>query len=313
MVASNCAIALGMLKYEDAFEKILERLRNIDNLETFLGIIHYLGCIRQDDSHSVLKSVFAQFSESDYAGTIAESLLAQRDPADVSVILDALFIREDNKFRTDMFLRAIMRSIKADGFYGDLTDYGRENIIEAPEEAVDKLITENKALNIMADLRNEIIKKIQQRRYQDLVSSLLFEAGQMVRSRFTASKVPDFLSETYEHDNLSQAILEWFAKNHSKWSKTSREAESAKNLVSAILACYLGINGREGYLKALGPDASVDELMNTIIIAGSQLPESIQKRVVKLSPGDKLKDALSDRLLTWGDIWKSVRKGAKRN
>ncbi len=39
MVASNCAVALGMLKYEPAFDALTERFRNVEDIEIFLGII----------------------------------------------------------------------------------------------------------------------------------------------------------------------------------------------------------------------------------------------------------------------------------
>ena len=93
MIASNCAVALGMLKYEPAFDALTERFRNVEDIEIFLGIIHYLGCIHRDDSHEGLQSLFSQSQSSDYAGSMVGSLLAHGEPTDIPMVLEALFIK----------------------------------------------------------------------------------------------------------------------------------------------------------------------------------------------------------------------------
>ena len=53
-VPSNCAIALGGLRYVPALDDILARLSNVESLNTFLGILYYLGKVRIDDCRHVL-------------------------------------------------------------------------------------------------------------------------------------------------------------------------------------------------------------------------------------------------------------------
>jgi HEAT repeat protein len=303
MIASNCAGALGKLKYEPAFDVVVERLRNVEDIEIFLGIIHYLGCIHRNDSHEVLTSVFSQSQDSDYVGSMVGSLLAHRKPTDVPMVMDTLFVKDD-KFRTDMFLRNIMSSVSAGGLYRNLTEYGRENILEDPKKAIEKLLQHNQALKITPELKEEIISKLDRRQYHDLATSLLFDAQQTVRSRFPEEdKVPDFLQETFNSDKLSVAVLEWFAKKHSKWGVAQKEEDFFRNLVSTVLATHLCINERNTYITALESNAPLDELMNATKNADEDFPKRIIERLVELSPINELKNALTKELLDWGDIW----------
>ncbi len=61
--------------------------------------------------------------------------------------------------------------------------------------------------------------------------------------------------------------------------------------------------GREAYTRAYAPEASRDDLLNSLKLAGAEFPETLQDRLVELSPVTELKTALSEDLLTWGDIW----------
>ena len=303
MIASNCAFALGKLKHEPAFDVLAESLLNVEDIEIFLGIIHYLGCICTDDSHEVLKGVFFQSQDSDYVGSMVGSLLAHREPIDVPMVLDALFVKDD-KFRTDMFLRNIMSSVYAGGLYRDLTEYGRENILKDPKKAIENLLKHNPALTISPELKEEIINKLDRCQYHDLTTLLLFDAQQTVRSRFPEEdKVPDFLKETFMYDKLSVAILEWFAKKHSKWGVAQEDDDLFRNLISTVLATHLCINERNTYTRALEPNAPVDELMHATKNAGADVPKKIIERLTKLSPINELRNALTKELLSWGDIW----------
>ena len=203
-----------------------------------------------------------------------------------------------------MFLRNVMGSVNADGLYRVLTDYGRDNILEVPKKAVEDLLQHNPAIMISPELKEEIINKLEKRQYQNLTSSLLFDAQQTVRSRFSEEdKVPDFLQEIFLCDKLSVAILEWFAKKHSKWGVAQKDEDFSRNIVATVLATHLCINERNTYIKALEPDATVDDLIHATRNGGQNLPKQIVERLVKLSPINELKNALTKELFSWGDIW----------
>ena len=304
IIASNCAVALGMLKYEPAFDAVTERFRNVEDIEIFLGIIHYLGCIHSDDCHEGLQALLSQFRNSDYVGSIVGSLLAHGEPTDIPMVLEALFIKDNNRFRADMFLRNVMGSVNADGLYRVLTDYGRDNILEVPEKVIEDLLEHNPALMISPELKEEIINKLEKHQYQDLTTSLLFDARQTVRSRFPEEdKVPEFLREILLYDKLSIAILEWFATKHSKWGVARKDEDFSRNVLSAVLATHFCINERNTYIKALEPDATVDDLIHATRKGGENLPKQIVERLVTLSPIEELRNALTKELSTWGDIW----------
>jgi len=122
VVSSNCAIALGDMNYASAFDNITEVLQNSKSLETFLGIIYYLGKIRSDDSREVLLGVLHHMPDSDYVGSIAASLLSCRVPDDVAILLDILSDKHVSDFGTDELFKNCMGAIESGGIYDDLTD-----------------------------------------------------------------------------------------------------------------------------------------------------------------------------------------------
>lgn len=56
-VPSNCAIALSDMHYEPAVGPVLEMLPHCEDLNTFFGILHYLGKIHREDCHHALQKV----------------------------------------------------------------------------------------------------------------------------------------------------------------------------------------------------------------------------------------------------------------
>ena len=79
--------------------------------------------------------------------------------------------------------------------------------------------------------------------------------------------------------------------------------------MSAVLSHYFSINERGGYLRALDPRATCENLMDALKKTGPQFPEALRDRLVKLSPIEELKAALTEELLTWGNLWTVRLKG----
>ena len=52
-----------------------------------------------------------------------------------------------------------------------------------------------------------------------------------------------------------------------------------RNLVSLVLAVFFAVVKREAYLKALSPDATLDESIHALINTGSVFPEAIQEKI----------------------------------
>jgi hypothetical protein len=70
-----------------------------------------------------------------------------------------------------------------------------------------------------------------------------------------------------------------------------------------ILSVYFAIKEREAYLTALSPEAGVEDLISALKNSGPSLPKPIQNKIKQVKPITELKNALTENLMTWGDIW----------
>jgi hypothetical protein len=302
-VPSNCAIALGDMHYEPAVDAVLDRLMHCESVNTLLGILSYLGKIRRDGCHQALKDVFVQLSDDYLADDAAEHLLDHRDPEDVPLVLGTCIKKADPDVRSDMFLKQLIRSVGAAGMYVDLTEHGGRDVLEAPKQAIKEMLEQYPMISPDSEKTDEIADLIEGSQYQHIATSLMFDAENIVRSRFPDGHSTDHLSEIYEYDILSLAFLEQFSKRSSYWKRAIRNKNIGRNFVSGVLACYFSIRERGGYLRALAPEAPCEDLINAIKATGSEFPEALQDRLIELSPVEELKAALTEELLTWGDIW----------
>lgn len=58
--------------------------------------------------------------------------------------------------------------------------------------------------------------------------------------------------------------------------------------------------------SAVNPEANCEDLILALKSTGKEFPKILRDRLVEMSPTVELKAALSDNLLTWGDIGLSV-------
>lgn len=300
-IPSNCAIALGDMHYEPAVDAVLERLSHCESTETLLGILYYLGKISREDCHQTLRDALDQLSTQYYVDVVAECLLAHNDPGDVPAVLTAYFSNQDQGLGQEYFLERLMNAAGARGMYNDLTHDRSQELLEAPERALDEMLDRNPILNSMVFV-DTVVDLIDHGRYQDLVSSAAFDARGLVQSRYPAGHCPEYQREIFEYDTLSLAFLEEFAKRSIDWKRATKRAKH-NNLVSAVLACYFSIHERGGYLSALNPEATLAEMIAGLKAAGREFPRALQEGLVRMAPIEHLKDALSRELNSWGDIW----------
>jgi len=302
-VPGNCAIALGDMHYEPAVDAVLDRIPHCESGNTLFGILYYLGKIRRDDCHQALRDIFAQLSDDYVGGAAAHHLLEHRDPEDVPLVLSMYIDTADPGVSRDMFLKGLMDSAGAGGLFSDLTEYGDQEILEAPQKALKRAMGQYPMISAETETINEVARLIKDGEYQHIATSLMFEAQNIFRSRFPEDHPADHLSEIFELDSLALAFLEEFSRRASYW-KAAIESESiGRNLVAAVLACYFSIHERGGYLRALDPEATCENLTDALKKAGPEFPKALRDRLVKLSPVEELKAALTEELLTWGDLW----------
>ncbi len=302
-VPSNCAIALGDMHYEPALDAVLGRIPHCESENTLFGILSYLGKIRRDDCRQALRDIFAQLSGEYLGGAVTHHLLEHRDPEDVPLVLSTYIDTADPDISGDVFLKGLMHSARAGELFSDLTGYRAQEILEAPKKALKEAPGQYRMISAEPETINEVVRLIEGGDYQNIATSLMFEGQNIFRSRFPEGHPKDHLSETFELDSLAMAFLKEFSKRASYWKVAIKSENISRNLVSAVLACYFSIHERGGYLRALGPEATCEDLMDALKNTGPEFPKALRERLVQLSPIEELKAALTEELLTWGDIW----------
>jgi hypothetical protein len=302
-VPSNCAIALGHMQYEPAVDDILNRLSQCENANTFLGILHYLGQIRRNDCHNALRDILSELSEHYFLDIVAFHLLEHRDPEDVPLVIEAYLENSDPSDNKDMFLSRLMEAVGARSLFDALTEHGSVSILEAPSKALRAALRNYPLIDPESGMIHEIVKLINGRQYGHLATSLTFDTRDIVRLRSSEHGDGGHLSEISDRDTQSLAFLEEFSKRSSVWEGTAKAEKTERKLVSALVACYLSILERQGYIRALDPSAPCEDLIQTLKASSPELPKPIQDRIIQLAPIAELKEALTKELFTWGDIW----------
>ncbi|MFP3870454.1 MAG: HEAT repeat domain-containing protein [Syntrophobacteria bacterium] len=299
-VPSSCAIALGEMRHDPAVDTILERLAHCESTETLLGILSYLGKIRREDCRRALRQVFHSYT-GQYIGEIAAGhLLEHRNPEDIGLVLQEYLKKPQPSLRKDPFLERLMKAAGAGSLYDDLTD---RDLFEAPEQAMEEALKWHPLVHPRASMMEEIISAMQSGRYQDVATSLAFDARGIIGARFPGRQCREHLLEIFELDMLALAFLEELSKRSGQWRRAAEGAPIGRTLASAVLGCYFSICERGGYLHALAPQATLDEMLAALKASSPEFPETIQNRLLSLAPVEELKASLTPELNSWGDIW----------
>ncbi|MGA2403633.1 MAG: hypothetical protein ABSG91_18320, partial [Syntrophobacteraceae bacterium] len=302
-VPSNCAIALGDMYYEPAVDHVIEMLPHCEDLNTFLGVLHYLGKIHREDCHHALQEVFRQLQGRDWAEVAAFHLLEHHHTEDVPLVLEAFLSNAAKSPGHDRFLKSLACSVSAGQLFDDFAQPYGVDILGDPQKTILAVLKRNSITEPEPNLTNDLTQLINRGEYAHIATSLMFNAQELVRSRFPDQHSKHSLPQIYAFDKLALTFLEEFSRRASSFNKAAEDKKIIRNLVSAILANYFSIVGREAYTRAFAPDASYDDLLNSLKLAGAEFPETLQDRLAELSPVTELKAALSEDLLTWGDIW----------
>jgi hypothetical protein len=299
-VPGNCATALGDMLYEPAADQILEFFPQCRDTNTFLGILHYLGKIHREDCHQALRAAFDHVQDHYWGDVAALCLLEHQDTSDVPLVLDRFFERVQPEGSGS--LRRFLESVNGSILFEDFAGY-RRKLLNNPKESITAVIRQNAMSEPEPGLLDELSKMIKNGHYEHLTTSLMFTAQKRLQSRVPEEQSAGYLSEVYAYDKMALAFLEEFSRRSSIFRKFRQEESLITDLVSALLACYFSIIGREACIPALASDASLDDLLTALRSAGSDFPEALQDRLVELAPISELKAVLSEGLLSWGDIW----------
>jgi HEAT repeat protein len=302
-VPSNCAEALGDMQYDSALDTMLEYFSTVKNSETFLGILDYLGKIRHDNSRAALQSAVAQIKGTIILGSAVTNLLRHHNPDDVSIVMERyldLFAKDNHD---DTYLRDISYPLGGAEYFRNLTEFNRNDILEKPGEIIRNLISKYPAIELDAVFRDDLTKALGSELYGDFSSMIMFEARNVFNSRYSEGLPPLWLEESFEQDKVSVALLEDLSKRTPILKRIKESKESCRNIISLILSIYFAIKEREAYLTALSPEAGIEDLISALKNSGPSLPKPIQNNINQVTPIAELKNALTENLMTWGDIW----------
>ena len=302
-VPGNCAEALGYMHYDSALDTMLEYFSTVKNTETFLGILDYLGKIRHDNCRVALQSAVLQLQETLILGSAVTNLLLHYNPDDVSFVMDRYFVLHDLDNLNDTYLRDISYPLGGAEYFRNLTEFNRNDILEKPGEIIRNLISKYPAIELDAVFRDDLTKALGSELYGDFSSMIMFEARNVFNSRYSEGLPPLWLEESFEQDKVPVALLEDLSKRTPILKRIKESKESCRNIISLTLSVYFAIKEREVYLTALSPEAGVEDLISALKNSGPSLPKPIQNKIKQVTPIAELKNALTENLMTWGDIW----------
>lgn len=302
-IPANCATALARMHYEPVVDVMLEYFSNPENEETFLGVLDYLGNIHREDCRDALKSAVIQMKNTFFLGPALANLLQHHIPEDVTLVLDKYFDLGERDNQDDTLLKNIASALGGEEYFRELTGFGKNSILENPREIIDNLILRNSSIELDENLREKMIVSLEDGKYEDFATMIMFDARGILHARYSKDSPPDWLKVSFAQDTMSLALLEDLSRRSSVWRRVKDLKKSGKDLIPLILSVYFAIKERNVYLKALSPDAGVEDLIQALKKTGSRLPMQIQKKIKELAPISELKDALTKDLMTWGDIW----------
>ncbi|MDM8536240.1 SEC-C metal-binding domain-containing protein [Desulfobacterales bacterium HSG17] len=299
----HCATALGKMKYEPAMDSMFEYCSDKTNMETLYGVFDYFGSMDNDTCREMLISAAMQINDMFLRTSIIHNLFKHNNIEDIYFILDNYFDPNISKWELNVFQsQGIAQALGGGDYFRNIYEYpGKSNILENPEKVLDDFLENNSHLNFSSSILEKIIYALKKNQYQDFITIIMFDGQSIVNSRYS-KEVPEWLKESQAQDKMCIALLEYVSKRPALIKDLTSEKKE-ESLIPLIISVYCVIKDREAYLKAFSPDAKAEDLLYVLKNAGSSLPVKIRKKIKELSPVSELNKALSDDLITWGDVW----------
>ncbi len=305
-VSSNCASALGRMKYEPALEEIVNSISNSINSESLYGVFEYLGSIQNENSRETLLSVAMQVQDPLMRSRAFANLLQHNHPEAVKeILLDILESVKQNQSVDGHQIKGMVDFWDADVYFNSLTMSAWDaNIVNEPKSVLHEFLMINPHIpleNHKVDVLIKILEKVQ---YHDLVTILMFEVKKMLKHRYPDNNYYEESREFFVKDTMAVILLKELSRQPSVWKKLKKEKTSQVDiLISFVLSVYFSVLERGLHLPALFQEAGLKDLFMSVKKAGPGLPEVICRKIAELAPVYALKNALSEKPDTWGDTW----------
>ena len=303
IISSNCAVTLAQMHYEPAMEVMLERFHTTETLETFFGILDYLGKIRSEKGRAALKSAIIQIKNAVILRSAITNLLHHHNPEDITFLTEVFYNSNGRYGRRNLPLNNVLSSLGGGSYFRDLTGSGENEILSNPSKTIANLVLKNSHITIDATFCETLIQLVKKRQYNEFTTALMFDARNIIDARYPKNDNPDCLKEIFGQDTMCLHLLKDFSKRNSIWKQLEQSQTSSSDLVAFMISTYFAIKERGAYIKALYPEAGVKDLIEALQNSGPYLPKQVQNKIKTLAPISKLKESLSKDLMTWGDNW----------
>jgi HEAT repeat protein len=303
IISSNCAIALAKMHYAPAMEVMLEMFSITEDSETFFGILEYLGSMRTEECRAAIKAAVIQMQDTLVLRSAISNLLYHHNPEDINWVMERLLNSGHSYDSHDIPLQNVLSPLGGGSYFKDLTEFGKNDILSKPLETIDNLVLKNSHIVIDETLREDLITLLENRHYQDFATAVMFDARKIIHTRCSQNNDHDCLRDLLGQDTMCLHLLEDLLKRGSIWKQVELSNAFGSDVISLIISTYFAIIERSAYVKALSPEAGVDELIQALQNSGPKLPEQIKDKIKVLSPTSELKTSLTKELMTWGDIW----------
>ncbi len=252
---------------------------------------------------SASKLTVTQIQDTIVLRSAIANLLNHHHPEDIHLVMERFFNSGDGYDRFDTPLKNILSPLGGGPYFRDLTEFGANEILSKPSETIKNLVLENAHITIDETFREKLIPLLENRRYQDFATAIMFDARNIIRQRYPQNDNPDCVREFFGQDTMCLHLFEDLSKRGSIWKQFEPSNDFGSDLISLIISAYFAIKERGAYVKSLSSEAGVDELIQALEKSGPELPVQIQDRIKVLSPISELKASLSKSLMTWADIW----------
>ncbi len=300
IIASNSAITLAKMHYEPATDVILEKFTNPGTEEKFLGILGFLGMMRSEKCRTALQSAVNQIREPLSLSAIIENLLHHYNPEDVELIMD-IYLDPGN--RDGALLRYILSPLGCDSYFIYLTECSVNQILSRPAETLKNLLINNPQIQIGSSMIDGLIQSLKNGGYKDFVSSIMFDAGNIISQRYSGSNSDDSLKDLFEKDTLCMTLLEDLFRRPALWKEAAEFSYEGSEIIAFVLSVYFGIIERGAYVNAFLPGWGEKDLIHALESAGPHLPAKIQKKIKELAPIPEIREVLKKGYETRGGIW----------
>ena len=301
-LVSNCAIALARMNYEPALDHMLEKFSVTENIETALGIMEYLGQTSDNRARTTLQSSVRQIEDSFVLSSAVSSLLRHCHTEDITLVMERGFDAEKSEFKGS-FLRDVLNPLDGSAYFRDLTEYGKNHILTKPETTLENLFSKNSHITADPAFKNDIIGKLKKLQYREFAAVILQEARRVVSARYADNEDRPWVSNLMATDNMCLELLTYISEQTVLWKQAIRKKEVLKDFISFIVSAYMAVMERGAYINAMHPEADMDILLSAVKCSGAGIPKNIMDRIKEEAPVMPLKNALSDDLSTWGDVW----------